>query len=49
MEVRIDKFVSGHYAYFVELPDRSIDRKVKELFNKSPAKYYAAKQADYKA
>lgn len=22
MEVRADKFLSGHYAYFVELPER---------------------------
>lgn len=27
MEVIVDKFAGGHYAYFAELPDRMIDGK----------------------
>jgi len=48
MEVRADKFMSGHYAYFVELPDRNLEKKIKELMQPSPTKYLAEKQALYK-
>ncbi|HJX05562.1 MAG TPA: hypothetical protein VJ461_02545 [Candidatus Nanoarchaeia archaeon] len=48
MEVRADKFMSGHYAYFVELPERNLEKKIKELVQPSPGRYLAEKQTNHK-
>lgn len=47
MEVRADKFLSGHYAYFVELPERSLEKRIKELGFKNPAMNYSKQENNY--
>ncbi|MBU0666866.1 MAG: hypothetical protein ABIC91_08125 [Nanoarchaeota archaeon] len=38
MEVRADKFLSGHYAYFCELPDRKCLEDVVQWVKTAPFK-----------
>lgn len=51
MEVRADKFLSGHYAYFVELPERkqSLEKLVVFAIEKDTSAFEKEKLVDYAA
>ncbi len=53
MEVRADKFLSGHYAYFVELPERKeqageLEMKVLGVLEKPKEKEYKLPEPEKK-
>ncbi|MBU4502151.1 MAG: hypothetical protein KKA79_06140 [Nanoarchaeota archaeon] len=48
MEIRADKFLSGHYAYFVELPERKpLEERLEEVPEIKEKKYFVEVGSEY--